>query len=71
MLGEEFAAFEASTPAYLDRFGHPFIVAVAGLSRGAILAAFAERLGMDGEAEFATAIARLAGFRLAALLGPE
>jgi 2-oxo-4-hydroxy-4-carboxy-5-ureidoimidazoline decarboxylase len=67
---EELDAFRRLNAAYLDRFGHPFIIAVAGLSRGDILAAFEERLENDAEAEFATAIAqihRIAGFRLAAL----
>jgi len=71
---EELAAFRSLNAAYLARFGHPFIIAVAGLSRGEILRAFASRLENDAEAEFATAIAqihRIAGFRLAALLRPE
>ena len=71
---EELEAFRSLNAAYLARFGHPFIIAVAGLSRGDILAAFADRLENDAEAEFATAIAqihRIAGFRLAALLGPK
>ena len=70
---EELTAFRSLNAAYLARFGHPFIVAVAGMSRGDILAAFAERLENDAEAEFATAIAqihRIAGFRLAALFNP-
>ena len=70
---DELDAFRSLNAAYLDRFGHPFIVAVAGLSRGDILAAFADRLENDAEAEFATAIAqihRIAGFRLASLFDP-
>jgi OHCU decarboxylase len=70
---EELTAFRRFNAAYLARFGHPFIIAVAGLSRGDILAAFADRLENDAEAEFATAIAqihRIAGFRLAALFDP-
>jgi len=71
---DELAAFRRLNAAYLARFGHPFIIAVAGLSRGEILAAFADRLENDAEAEFATAmeqIHRIAGFRLAALLSPK
>lgn len=71
---EELAAFQRLNAAYLARFGHPFIVAVKGLSRGDVLAAFAARLENDPEAEFATSIAqihRIAGFRLAALFSPE
>lgn len=70
---DELTAFRSLNAAYLARFGHPFIVAVAGLSRGDILAAFAARLENDAEAEFATAmeqIHRIAGFRLAALFNP-
>ena len=70
---EELAAFQRLNAAYLDRFGFPFIVAVKGLSRADILAAFAARLENDAEAEFATAMAqihRIAGFRIAALLTP-
>ena len=67
---DELHAFRRLNATYLERFGHPFIIAVAGLSRGDILAAFEKRLNNDAEAEFATAIAqihRIAGFRLAAL----
>ena len=67
---EELAAFRELNAAYFARFGHPFVIAVKGLSRADILAAFADRLENDAEAEFATAIAeihRIAGFRLAAL----
>jgi 2-oxo-4-hydroxy-4-carboxy-5-ureidoimidazoline decarboxylase len=67
---EELADFQRLNAAYLARFGHPFIIAVKGLSRGDILTAFAARLDNDAETEFATAIAeihRIAGFRLAAL----
>jgi len=70
---EELAAFRDLNAAYLDRFDHPFIVAVAGLSRDDILAAFSARLENDAEAEFATAMAqihRIAGLRLAALFNP-
>lgn len=70
---DELTAFRRLNAAYLARFGHPFIIAVAGLSRGDILAAFAERLENDAEAEFATAmeqIHRIAGFRLASLFDP-
>ena len=70
---EELEAFRSLNAAYLARFGHPFIIAVAGLSRGDILAAFAERLENEAETEFATAMAqihRIAGFRLAALFNP-
>ena len=67
---DELEAFRSLNAAYLARFGHPFIIAVKGLSRGDILAAFRTRLENDPEAEFATAIEqihRIAGFRLASL----
>lgn len=67
---EEFAAFQAFNGAYNARFGFPFIVAVKGLSRADILAAFEARLANDPDTEFDTAIAqihRIAGFRLADL----
>jgi OHCU decarboxylase len=70
---DELAAFRRLNTAYLTRFGFPFIVAVKGLSRAEILAAFAARLENDAETEFATAMAqihRIAGFRIAALLTP-
>jgi len=71
---EELAEFRRLNQAYLDRFGHPFIIAVKGLTRGDILAAFAARLNNDAETEFATAmtqIHRIAGFRLADLFDRE
>ena len=67
---EEFAAFQRLNGAYNARFGFPFIVAVKGLSRADILAAFEERLANDPQTEFDRAIAqihRIAGFRLAEL----
>jgi 2-oxo-4-hydroxy-4-carboxy-5-ureidoimidazoline decarboxylase len=67
---EEFAEFQRLNGAYNARFDFPFIVAVKGLSRADILAAFAARLANDPKTEFATAIAqihRIAGFRLADL----
>lgn len=70
---DELAAFRRLNAAYLTRFGFPFIIAVKGLSRGEILAAFAARLENEPETEFATAMAqihRIAGFRLAALFNP-
>ncbi|THD37287.1 MAG: 2-oxo-4-hydroxy-4-carboxy-5-ureidoimidazoline decarboxylase [Sphingomonas sp.] len=71
---DELADFQRLNLDYLARFGHPFIIAVTGLTRGDILRAFAERLDNDPAAEFATAIAqihRIAGFRLAALFASE
>lgn len=70
----EFDAFQRHNTAYNARFGFPFIVAVRGLSRADVLAAFEARLANDPETEFATAIGqihRIAGFRLADLLGGD
>ena len=64
---EEFRAFQELNAAYKAKFGFPFIVAVRGLGREAILAAFRRRLGNEPEAEFAAALAEIhniAGFRL-------
>jgi len=41
---DELHDFRRLNAIYLDRFGHPFIVAVSGLSRGDILAVFEQRL---------------------------
>jgi OHCU decarboxylase len=71
---DELAAFQRLNAAYVERFGHPFIIAVKGLSRGDILAAFKARLDNDPETEFATAVAqihRIAGFRLGSLFDTE
>lgn len=71
---EELTDFQRLNAAYIERFRFPFIIAVKGLSRADILAAFAARLDNDQEAEFATALAqihRIAGFRLAALFDTE
>lgn len=68
---EEFAEFTALNTRYVDRFGFPFIIAVKGLDRAAILDAFRRRVLGEPEAEFRTALGevhKIAGFRLAALL---
>lgn len=67
---EEFEAFQRFNAAYNARFGFPFIVAVKGLTRADILAAFEQRLTSDPQTEFAAALAqihRIAAFRLADL----
>lgn len=68
---EEFAAFQRLNADYNAKFGFPFIIAVKGLTRADILAAFERRLGNDPDAEFAEAlrqIHRIAAFRLSALM---
>lgn len=64
----EFARLQALNAAYRQRFGFPFVVAVRGLSRQAIIEQLAVRLQCAQEEEQHTAlqqIARIAGWRLA------
>ena len=59
--------------AYRARFGFPFVIAVKGLSRYQIMDALEARLANDRATEFRAClaqIARIARFRLDALLGP-
>ncbi|MEM1343492.1 MAG: allantoinase PuuE [Pseudomonadota bacterium] len=63
--------FQSLNAAYTERFGFPFILAVKGLDKHAILAAFETRLQHDRTQEFATAcgeVERIARRRLEALL---
>ena len=69
---DEFARFTALNDRYGARFGHPFIIAVRGLDRTAILAAFEARVNNDAATEFATALAevhKIARLRLELLAG--
>ncbi len=69
---EEFQRFTHYNAAYRERFGFPFIMAVKGSNRHAILAAFERRLQNDLETEFETAIGeihKIARFRLEVLFG--
>lgn len=62
----EFARSRELNQAHAEKFGSPFIIAVRGLDRAAIIEAFARRLGNGPEAEMAEAprqIARIAGHR--------
>ena len=64
---EEYRRFQTLNETYKERFGFPFVMAVKGSDRHAILSAFEERLGNDADAEFERAIAeihRIARFRL-------
>jgi OHCU decarboxylase len=64
---DEFQRFHDLNHAYGARFGFPFIIAVAGLDRAAILASFGQRIHHDRDTEFQTALAqvhRIARFRL-------
>jgi OHCU decarboxylase len=67
---EEFAEFHALNERYLGKFHFPFIIAVRGLNRAAILAAFRARIENDRAAEFSAALAqvhRIARLRLEAM----
>ncbi len=67
---DEFAAFKSLNEAYNARFGFPFIVAVRGLTRLEILAAFRARVDNDPETEFRTAldqVHKIARLRLGAM----
>jgi len=68
----EFARFSDLNDRYGARFGHPFIIAVRGLDRAAILAAFESRVDNDAATEFAAALAevhKIARLRLELLCG--
>jgi 2-oxo-4-hydroxy-4-carboxy-5-ureidoimidazoline decarboxylase len=67
---DELARFTALNDAYKARFGHPFIIAVKGLDKNAILAAFEQRIGHSPAVEFEAAldqVKRIALLRLQAL----
>ncbi|MDZ7839348.1 MAG: 2-oxo-4-hydroxy-4-carboxy-5-ureidoimidazoline decarboxylase [Gammaproteobacteria bacterium] len=71
---EEYDRFQYLNDAYKRRFGFPFVMAVKGSNRRAILAAFEERLANDAAAELERAIAeihRIARFRLNDLSDPS
>lgn len=69
---EEFAKLDRLNTAYTERFGFPFIMAVKGSDRAAILAALEGRFENDPATEFGTAlkeIERIALFRLEDIFG--
>jgi 2-oxo-4-hydroxy-4-carboxy-5-ureidoimidazoline decarboxylase len=68
---EELARFRTLNTEYEAKFGFPFIMAVRGVARETVLAAFEQRIRNDRETEFATALAqveRIALLRLKELL---
>ncbi len=70
---EEFVRIQSCNAAYNAKFGFPFIVAVKGLDRAAIIERIARRLGHDRATEFGEAlaqVARIARLRLDAMLAP-
>jgi 2-oxo-4-hydroxy-4-carboxy-5-ureidoimidazoline decarboxylase len=67
---QEFTRFQELNDAYWEKFGFPFVMAVRGQDRVAILEAFAQRLGNDHDLEFETAlieIHKIARLRLDAM----
>ena len=63
----EFARFHDLNTRYRERFGFPFIYAVKGATKEAILAAFEARIGNDAETERAAALSnveRILRFRI-------
>ncbi|HHL43286.1 MAG TPA: 2-oxo-4-hydroxy-4-carboxy-5-ureidoimidazoline decarboxylase [Hellea balneolensis] len=63
----ELEKFQRLNAAYKAKFGFPFIIAVKGLERSDILAAFARRLENDKDEERRTALAqihKIAAFRI-------
>ena len=68
---QKFARLQELNGAYNTKFGFPFIIAVKGLDRAAIIERFTERLERDRATEFEEAlqqIARIAWLRLEALV---
>ncbi len=68
---QEHQRFTELNRAYVEKFGFPFIIAVKGLDKQAILSAFEKRIDNSRDAEFETAAAqveRIALLRLEALL---
>ena len=71
LTDEERRTFTELNTAYVEKFGFPFIIAVKGLTRDAILDQFKQRINNDREAEFATAckqVERIALLRLKDML---
>jgi OHCU decarboxylase len=73
LTASELARFTELNAAYQARFGFPFIMAVNGATKEAILAGFERRIGNDQDSEFAealTQIEKIAALRLADRLPP-
>ncbi|WP_105437844.1 2-oxo-4-hydroxy-4-carboxy-5-ureidoimidazoline decarboxylase [Neorhizobium sp. T25_13] len=71
LSAEEHARFTELNTAYMEKFGFPFIIAVKGLTKDDILAAFEKRIHNSAEEEFDTATAqveKIALLRLQSLL---
>jgi 2-oxo-4-hydroxy-4-carboxy-5-ureidoimidazoline decarboxylase len=59
LLPDELSRFTALNDAYKARFGFPFIIAVRGLGKADILAAFEKRIGHNSEDEKHEALAQI------------
>ena len=73
LTAEEFARFHDLNARYRERFGFPFIFAVKGAMKEAILAAFEARIDNDADTERATALAnveRILRFRIEDRVAP-
>jgi OHCU decarboxylase len=73
LSAEEHKRFTDLNDGYTEKFGFPFIIAVKGLNKDAILAAFEKRVGNSREQEFSTAaeqVEKIALLRLTSML-PE
>ena len=71
LTDEERRTFTELNTVYVEKFGFPFIIAVKGLTKDAILDQFKQRINNDREAEFATAckqVERIALLRLKDML---
>ena len=73
LTAPEFSRFHDLNARYRKRFGFPFIFAVKGATKDAILAAFEARIGNDAETERAAALAnveRILRFRIEDRVAP-
>jgi len=71
LTDDERAAFTDLNTRYVEKFGFPFIIAVRGLDKGQILAAFRRRIDHERATEFDAAckqVERIAALRLADML---
>ena len=59
LTDREHSRFTELNDSYTRKFGFPFIIAVRGLTKAAILKSFETRVSNDGEDEFATACAQV------------
>ena len=69
---EEFEKFQSNNEKYLKKFGFPYILAVSGRTRAAILENFTNRVGNEYDAEFSEAIKqvnRIAKLRVGKIIG--